>query len=377
MENDLRQNKLAKYEHIVEILEKTFSDAGWSVDHKKQIGNAQIDMIIENSHVSYALEMKIISEGRTDRLLPAWSQACLQARKAAGTKHQPFAVIAAPQIKSRAADQLVKFAEEYAPDCAIGIVDLQGFKMFRGPYLQGFDTERKSEYLRTKWNGQKQTNLFSDLNQWMLKVLVAPDIPDGFLSAPRNRYRNATELAESAQVSVMTAFRFVEQLKQAGYLNESTDRLDLVRKKDLFLQWRSSIPFTAKELPVKFLLRGNVTEELNYILKKGRRCLGLFAAAEALHIGFVKGVLPYVYVSKIDQEFLRRSDNIRPVEKNEKADIVFRQASFKESVFRGCVELNGVLVSDIIQIWLDVSSHPSRGAEQADLIERQILNKVY
>ena len=227
-------NKPAKNRYIVEILEKIFSEADWHVVREKQIGNAQIEMIVENSHVSYAVEIKIISEGRSDRLLPAWSQACLQARKAAGTKHKPLAVIAAPQIKSRLADQLVNFAAEYAPDSGIGILDLQGFRLFRGPYLHGFDSERKSEYLGSKWSSPKQMNLFSDLNQWMLKVLVAPDIPDGFLTAPRNRYKNATELAESAQVSVMTAFRFVKQLKQAGYLDESADRLNLVRKKIYF-----------------------------------------------------------------------------------------------------------------------------------------------
>ena len=43
--------------------------------------------------------------------------------------------------------------------------------------------------------------LFSDLNQWMLKILLAPPlIPEGFLLAPRERYRNASQLAEAAGV---------------------------------------------------------------------------------------------------------------------------------------------------------------------------------
>jgi hypothetical protein len=32
-------------------------------------------------------------------------------------------------------------------------------------------------------------------------------------------------------------------------------------------------------------------------------------------------------------------------------------------VFRGAVTKNGVPVSDILQVWLDVSQHPSRGRE--------------
>jgi hypothetical protein len=45
-------------------------------------------------------------------------------------------------------------------------------------------------------------------------------------------------------------------------------------------------------------------------------------------------------------------------------------------VFRGAVELDGVAVSDVLQIWLDVSAHPSRGEEQADLIRRKVLGKI-
>jgi hypothetical protein len=44
-------------------------------------------------------------------------------------------------------------------------------------------------------------NGFSDLNQRMLKVLLAPRIPATWLTAPRGEYRNVSELARAAQVS--------------------------------------------------------------------------------------------------------------------------------------------------------------------------------
>jgi hypothetical protein len=34
---------------------------------------------------------------------------------------------------------------------------------------------------------------------------------------------------------------------------------------------------------------------------------------------------------------------------------------------------DGVPVSDVLQVWMDVAQHPSRGREQADLIWRKIL----
>jgi hypothetical protein len=33
--------------------------------------------------------------------------------------------------------------------------------------------------------------------------------------------------------------------------------------------------------------------------------------------------------------------------------------------------------SDILQVWLDVSQHPSRGKEQADLIWRRVLAPAF
>jgi hypothetical protein len=37
------------------------------------------------------------------------------------------------------------------------------------------------------------------------------------------------------------------------------------------------------------------------------------------------------------------------------------------------VNVNGVLASDVLQVWLDVAAHPARGAEQAEEIWRRVL----
>ena len=56
------------------------------------------------------------------------------------------------------------------------------------------------------------------------------------------------------------------------------------------------------------------------------------------------------------------------------ADIYVRVPGNRESVFRGVVDRNGLPVSDIFQVWLDVGQHPARGKEQADLIWWRILS---
>jgi hypothetical protein len=145
-------------------------------------------------------------------------------------------VIVAPKVPARAADAVLAFAEAYAPEVAVGVVDVDGFRLFRGEGLEGLNAEppRASRRVAAQPVGQA---LLSDLNQWMLKVLLAPELPDALLSAPRGRYRNASQLAGAANVSVMSAFRFVRQLQLEGHLDEAAPFLSVVRREELFSRW--------------------------------------------------------------------------------------------------------------------------------------------
>jgi hypothetical protein len=274
------------------------------------------------------------------------------------------------------AEQVLEFAREYAPDAAAGVIDFAGLRLFRGPHLEGLDSDDASLPSMARSVRSESADLFSDLNQWMLKVLLAPELPENLLSAPRGRYRNVSQLARAANVSVMSAFRFVQQLQRDGYLHESEPYLNLVRREDLFRRWQASAARRVKEVPMRFILRGDPQVELRRMLRSGRACLGLFAAAEALHLGFVRGVPPHVYVQRLGPANIAAWKNIVPADPGEEPDIILRQAPAPQSVFRGLVRADDMPVCDILQVWLDVSSHPSRGQEQADLIRRRVLDPI-
>ena len=125
-----------------------------------------------------------------------------------------------------------------------------------------------------------------------------------------------------------------------------------------------------------FLLRADPRVELKRMVGSGRACLGLFAAAAALKLGFVPGVPPHVYVQRLGPANVTAWKNIVPSERGEPPDLILRQAFAPQSVFRGLVRTDGMPVCDVLQVWLDVSSHPSRGPEQADLIRRRVLDAV-
>jgi hypothetical protein len=363
-------------QRAVGLLADIFEQAGWRVERQPKHQRSELDMIVRDSKgVVYAVEVKAAVEGRVDRLLPLFSQAVLQSLHGADRAAAPLAVVAAPKISQGAAEQILKFAEHYAPNTAAGVIDFEGLRLFRGLHLETLNAAAPKSSIAAK-SRRVSGHLFSDLNQWMLKVLLAPEVPEKLLSAPRERYRNASQLAENARVSIMSAFRLIQQLQHEGYLSEFDPYLSLVRREDLFRRWQASAVRSVKEIAMRYLLKGDPRVQLRKIINSGRSCLALFAAAEALKLGFVEGVPPYIYVERIRPPDLALFKNLRQCEPGEPPDLILRQAPAPESVFSGLVRANGMNACDVLQVWLDVSSHPSRGREQADLIHRKVIGKL-
>jgi hypothetical protein len=320
--------------------------------------------------------VKVATEGRSDRLVPLFAQTALEATRRSAHVAKPLAVVAAPKIAPRAAKQVLKFAENYVPDVAAGVVDFEGLRLFRGPQLERLNAEARAAAVTTGRSMAVSGDLFSDLNQWMLKVLLAPELPERWLSAPRGQYRNATELARAANVSVMSAFRLVQQLQRQGYLHESSPHLNLVRRADLFSRWQSLAARSVREVPMRFVLGGDPQAQLRSTFNSDRACLALFAAADALKLGFVHGVPPCVYVERVQPATLAAWKNLRPCGPGEPPHVIVRQAPAPQSVFRGALRQSGIAACDVLQVWVDVGVHPSRGREQADLIRRRVLQRV-
>jgi hypothetical protein len=363
--------------HAEAAVAALFRGGGWKVVRQPSVpSGARPDLLVSRPGLSYIVEIKTAAEGRSDRLLPLWAQALLEAARSAGGKHVPLAIAAAPRIAPSVADQILKFAAEYAPQAAAGVIDFEGLRRFQGPHLESLNAPppRPAPTISKRPGG---LTLFSDLNQWMLKVLLAPELPDSLLTAPRGRYRNASQLARAADVSVMSAFRFVRQLQLEGYLHESDPYLSLVRREHLFSRWQaSSLGRMEQEIPMRFLLRGDIPSQLRPILKSGRACLALFAAADALGFGFVSGVPAYVYVQRLTPPNIAAWKNLVPTKPGESPDLIMRRAHAARSIFRGIVRPNGMLSCDVLQVWLDASGHPARGQEQADLIRRRVLEPL-
>ncbi|MDP2153873.1 MAG: hypothetical protein Q8J66_09470 [Methylotenera sp.] len=364
-----------------------FEASGWDVDRFPDYGRKRPDLIVRKGLQCFVVEIKALTEGRADRVIPLLSQAILQAQAQAQANAvdagnaKPLAVISVENVSKSLLKQVCSFVEQYAPNVAVGLVSKWGGRYFSGGSLNELNAEPEDLRWLESAPSSQPVNLFSDLNQWLLKVLLAPEIPDHLLQAPRQKYQSGLELAEAAKVSPMSASRFLKQLRNEGYLDESSRYIAIVRLAELFRRWRSASMRPSPEIPMRFLIRGPAQQQIRSLVAshEGVACLGLFAAADALQLGHVSGVPPYIYVSKLPRPGDRKWKTLVTASPSEMPDLIVRQALAPESTFRGAIHQGGLIVSDVIQVWLDVANHPSRGEEQADLIYekalRPILNK--
>lgn len=384
------------------LLADVFRRAHWRVRLRPPGGGLRPDMIVEGGGKRFLIEMKRSSEGRGDRLIPLLSQAILQAQAAVRQFPEPvvpLAVVAAERVPQSVAEQVKQFAAQFAPDTGVGIIDSHGLRAFAGHGLEALDARPSRPVRSSLASPHRLPSLFSDLNQWMLKILLGQSIPESLLSIPRAEFRSATQLAAAARVSVMSASRFVRQLAREALLEDRGGHLQVVRVEHLLGRWAAANQQAVQEIPVRWIIRKEPRQLLAavraYALeadaasrsrskpRSGRiararpRCaIGLFAAADALGFGFVHGVPPHIYLERLDLDVLRQL-GLSLEDADRRADAYLRVPTNREAVFRAAVTRDGLPVSDVLQVWLDVSSHPARGRGQADEIRKRALGSLF
>jgi hypothetical protein len=390
--------------HVHGVVAEAFRRAGWKVEQEMPHGQ-RIDLLVRKDDLAYVVEIKRASEGRSDRLIPLISQAILQAQayaRAYGGHVSPLAIVLAPRVPESAAEQIRQFAVENAPGVAVGVFDLEGLRLFQGQGLESLNQRHHGQPRKMKVmavSRERRVGLFSGVNQWLLKVMLAPKIPESLLAAPRQEFRNASQLAQASRLSIMSAFRFVKQLQGEGFLDDSEGVLRLVRIEELMRRWQAwhSVSPSWRELRMRWIIRNDapdafysavrnalVSPELPRlrrfraaavpVIRAGRPihvCAGLFSAAELLGLSFVHGGPHHLYVEEANPELFQLLGLV-PASESESVD-VFVRLSISRAIFHAAVDVDGVPASDVLQVWLDVAMHPARGSAQANEIWRRIL----
>jgi hypothetical protein len=389
MDPHLLHSSIDLSRYLEESLASAFGAGGWRVRRPARANASDTcDFIAHRDDRAYAVELKVARDARAPMLQALLADASLRARRAAHDLHaHPLPVVGSAILSPRTANTLHEYAARFLDGMPYGLIDAEGQLDLRAPDLASIRAVHRApnelfEQLRTP----PTFDPFSDLNQWLLKVLIADRLPPELLHAPREFARNANHLSQVAGVSVPVASRFVSFMKREGWLatQPSRGRLRPVRLDALLPRWQSSIAQHApsREVRAKWILpssdaRARLDRALSEFHAKNaesesRVCLALFAAAERLGFAHARGVAQHVYYEGSAARLLEALKAM-PAKENEGADLVLRRPRFRESVFRGAVVRDGVPVSDILQTWLDVASHPARGAEQADHLWRHAI----
>lgn len=355
------------------------------------------DLAFELGGRRFCIELKRSSENRTAVVQGLMAAAFLQAnRHSAGSKAIPLPVVAVRRLTDRTLDAVASFMRREVPDAAWGMIDRQGRRAFHGIGELALESAGRPRPRSARRPVERDP--FSDLGQWMAKVLVAQRLPERFLAAPRGEVlRRARHLARVARVSEPTAASWVRLLREQGFIDDSTGELRLVRVREFFERWQRAVSAKPRrEKPARFSLpQGSPDEQLLRALADSsfrrvggeppvppdgapRACLSMFEAAGAHGVKFVTGVLPHVYVEGADDKTLQHFG--LELTGADRAQVRVVETNWPESVFRGAVPYfarEGLVVPacDVVQTWLDVADHPARGRVQAEEIERQVLDK--
>jgi hypothetical protein len=382
---------------FVERLRSVFKQAGWRVAQRK---TDEATLRVTRGETRYVVILLVASEARGILLESLLANAMIRAGALAGNGWQTLALVGAPSISDRQASELAAYAARYLPGRAYGLVDDRERLNLVGANLEGLSVAPTSNRFRVH-NGptaqlERPFDLFSDKNQWALKVLLASHVDGGLLAAQRRTIAGVSQLAQAAEISAPTASRLIRHLKSNGNLALGRQSLELVRLEALLAAWQAAAQRPCREIkarPIfygsdhlprllvalrayagKRIIDGNPAEPIQW--RDGQRaCLGLFAACDQLGLGFVTGVPAHIYLESFEDTVLDEL-GLRPAEQGEPTTVVLREPRWPETVFRGAVMVNGVPVADIVQCWLDVAAHPARGIEQATVIWDRVIHNL-
>ncbi len=297
---------------------------------------------------------------------------------------KPLAIVSAPFISERMEATLEAFVAEIAKDQPWGLLDDTGRILFAGDRSIGRPTlQRRSR--RPEPSG----DLFSDLNQWLLKVLLAERLPARLAnqSAP-GPFFHATRLAERAEVSLPVVTRLIALLEKEGFAEEGARPLSLIRIPELLERWRNA---GARSVRREFFVRlaDSSTTSIGWMLQQDdpdlRTAFGLFSAAESMGVNHATGVPEILYLDHshddVDENYLQKKLGLLVVSSKEHSDFRVWVPRFPESVFRGAItrpdENAGEDLlhryTDVIQTWIDLSHFPARGLETAHRVWLELI----
>lgn len=331
-----------------------------------------------NQHLGDALagpllvrEHQVVTR-RIDDVLGALARAVLEAHSAVESAGGlPVAAVRVIRLGERMAGQAAEFMRQHAPNTAWALVDRAGGVHLEVPRL-GVSVHQPAP--QPEEPTVEQPALFTDLHQWLLKVLLLQHAPDDLWAGPRVGLASIPNLAQAARVSLRKAYQCVEALERHGFLRRRHRRVALVRHGALVEAWFAHHQLQpVRTWPVRCLFGGVALADLLATdrLPHDAFVVGGFAACQRMGLLHAQGGRLEVHALVAPDQALEAWE----VERCElrDADAVLLLSQGREAIRRGVHIVGGAPVVDPLQAALDVVRHEARGREQALFLKDRLL----
>lgn len=339
-------------------------------------GTSRADLLARHDGRRVAVELELLPTLRIADLEGRLARGVLKLRHSVDSVIVPVVLVVSRRHGARAERAAERFMAELAPDVGWGLVDEHEQLRLEVPTLglsvRHAGTSPLSEARSTT------ANLFTDLNRWLLKVLLLRTSPEDSWGGPRDDVlvRNPTELHRIAGVSLEKSHRFARTFEAADFLRRTREGLRLVRTDVLLAQWLADESVRPKRrLPVRSLFRGEaeLTELIAPLEQRRRRyAVGGFAACALLGVARTPRREIDLHVEDRAGWVMEIAD-LQPCDERDAALYII-PSRYPESVLRGVVTRRGLPVVDELQAALDVAADPGRGEEQARFIVDRVLS---
>jgi len=365
---------------LAEHLRRTGSSLGWTWRGPIPSGGEGTHVKIQGK--AYRLVLNAVPVARGPELERALADASLRAQRAAkesNPREIPLPIVATRSLSPNMVQRLDQYAEVHLGDSPWGAFDLAGawhfVKIPQAMHPESMHLSIKAPPVSIRQAPPPSHDPFSDLGQWLSKVVLAQDLKEDLISAPRGLLRNQADLASAANVSLPTVSRWAKELRIMGFLGTSHRGFSIVRRRDFLKRWASSIHGRAYlDIWARPILGSPNRESLIRKLIEAEP-KAILLGAEACHqlgIGVVHGAPLQIALPSTTPQDLERV-GLQPTSSGEPGAVMVRVPKFPQSLRRGAVHRQQIPIADAIQCAVDAFLDPVRGKEQFEALLR-VLN---
>ena len=333
------------------------------------------DVLLRRQEQAGVVAVEFMSTVRIKDLLGRIALIMVQQGRVARAGQPLVLVIAAPRFGRRAVKEVERFLSTNAQETEWGLVDGQGTLRLRAPSF-GLDVDEYLVPVRGESPSRHSRRLFSDLNRWMLKILLLRQVPSGMWGGPRDRAGTPTDLHRIAGVSTETAHRFVRTFEEHDYLRRTKNGLKLVRVEALLDAWMAAERLAPpKRIPATWFLGPESRLEYAFSqLTESQVIVGGFEAC-GRH-GLLHTQSPYLEIHVQGNWQMEVEDWEIDLDDVDEPELFLVESPYSRSILGGCVAHEDLPTVDVLQSALDVVHSSSRGTEQAQLIVDNVLSHV-